>query len=137
MRKIKRLDQSPGGYEVTVEVASAYKNGESRFDKVYVTADEVEGKTREEALTAIKCHAPNGLRSLRGADLDEPVPETKAVLEARLRQQIYDVSNLIVVRNEAEALGRPQSEIDAWTTLRNAQYQNALETLEAWNEARG
>jgi len=133
--KISKHEPAPGGYMVTIEIENAYTDGRSRFDRVFVKADDVVGKSREEQLLAVKAALGTSLAELRGADPSAPVTETKAVLEARLRQQVYDVANLITVHNAAVALGRPQSEITAWATLRNQLYFASLDTLEAWGSA--
>ena len=133
--KVVGHEPAPGGYMVTIEIENAYTDGTSRFDRVFVKAEDVHGKTFEEQLLAVKAALGTSLAELQGADPSAPVSETKAVLEARLRQQVYDVANLVTVHNEAVALGRPQDEITKWAGLRNDLYFAALDTLEAWADA--
>lgn len=71
---------------VTIEIENAYTDGTSRFDRVFVSYDDVAGRDDAHILAAIKREAvENPLARLRGQSLDRVEPAaTREPLDSRL-----------------------------------------------------
>lgn len=132
---IRRSTPTPGGYLVTIERTNARTDGSSVSRDVYVSAERVHGKTREEIIEAVQEASGDPLRRLRGVDLDAPLTETKAVWEQRA-ERVYAVwQRWQNTRIEAQTRAMPAPVITALTNREDAAWADYVVILTAWRNA--
>jgi hypothetical protein len=133
--RIRRWERTPGGFAVTVEVTDAYTDGSSRFDTVYLTRDEVRGKSSHERRQAVfDALNDDPLEGIHDALVTQPA-QTKDILEARA-VALYDTwLRWKTTRVEAESRGVAAGVITSLTNRENATWDNYAEALLAWRAA--
>jgi hypothetical protein len=134
-RIIRKSERVPGGYRVTIEVTNAYTDGSSRFDRVFVEREAVEGKTlaeRRQALFAAAAADP--VADLRGEEVAEPTP-TKEILEERAVARYEQWQRWKTTRVEAEGRGLAAPVVSALQAREDVAWAAYLAVLNAWRQA--
>ena len=133
--KITDKVQAPGGWWVTVEVPSAYTDGTSRFDKVFVPRDAVTGKTPEQVRQAVKDAVDDDpLAPLLGATVTTPT-QTKPVFEDRMVAQYERWRRWQQTRVEAQSRALAAGVITALTNQENAAWSDYATAINSWRLA--
>ena len=136
MKLIRSHEQAPGGFWVTIEVDNAYTDGTSRFDRVFVPAEELRGKTPEERRQAIRdAMDDDPLAGIAGEDADSAPTQTKAVLERRMEALYADWQRWKTTRVEAQARSLAQAVITALTNREDAAWTRYVAAIQAWRQA--
>ena len=136
MKLIRSHEQAPGGYWVVVEVENAYTDGTSRFDRVFVPAEDLRGKTPEERRQAIRDALDDDpLAGIAGEDATAEPTQTKALLERRMEALYADWQRWKTTRLEAQARSLAQAVITALTNREDAAWTRYVAAIQAWRQA--
>jgi hypothetical protein len=121
----------PGGYMITVEVPAAYTNGASRFDRVFVAAAAVRGKSPDQVRQAVLDAA---MEDPIGGVIGEVAPpaETRETLEERMIARYETWQRWRNTRVEAEARGVAAPVVTALSGRENAAWNAYSALLLAW-----
>lgn len=142
MNIVRRL-RMPGGWMVTVEVPTAFTKAsnvhpvtgaptDSRFDDVFVSDAAVRGKSGDVVRQAVRDALAD---PFEGIDLDTPVRETKALLEARMGAQYATWQLWKNTRVEATARELAGAIVTALTNRENAAWSDYAASINAWRSA--
>lgn len=134
-RIIRKAENAPGGFVVTVEVTEAYTDGSSRFDEVFVPRDELRGKSAAERLQAIKDAIDDDpVGDLTGQAVSAP-SATKEIIEARMVAKYEEWQRWKTTRLEAQARSLAAAIVNALTAKEDAVWATYLALLQAWRAA--
>ena len=134
-RIIRSVLPSAGGYRVEVESTGAYTDGRSRFDRVYLTAAELRGKTPEQKRQAIlDALDDDPLAGVAGVEVSAPTL-TKAILEDRMETLYADWQRWKTTRVEAQARSLAAAVVTALTNREDAAWTKYLQAIQAWRAA--
>jgi predicted RNase H-like HicB family nuclease len=139
--RIARYEEAPGGWYVFIEIPNATTRGETRERRVFLGAGQLSGKTFEERLAAVREAATQKLSDILGADLDDPIPETKALLEVRAERgfatwQRWQATRVeFDRRNPAPRGALLEAIFQAFEGAENTAWSNYLAILNQWRAA--
>ena len=133
--RIVSHERSRDGFSVTIEHPGAYTNGESRVEKVHVSAAALRGKTRDQVRQAIKDAVDDDpIRDILGEDVAAPA-QTRAILEDRMEALFADWQRWKLTRGEAQARTLPPAAITALTNREDAAWARYVQSIQQWRTA--
>jgi len=134
-RRVVGGEPVAGGWMVSVEVPNAYTDGTSRFERVFVSRDDVPGNTADELLDAAHDALTNDPAAQAiGQDVTNTTA-TKVVWEARITKLYTRWQQWKTIRLEAQARSLPAAAVTALTNRENAAWSALLDALTAWRAA--
>lgn len=134
-RIILSHEPAPGGHWVTIEVTNAYTDGTSRYDRVFVSRDELRGKTADERRQAIlDALNDDPLEGISGETVAAPT-QTKAILEARMVALYADWQRWKTTRVEAQDRENAAAVVTALTNRENAAWTRYVAAIQEWRSA--
>ena len=134
-RIIRHAEPSPGGAFIDVEVTNAYTDGRSRFDRVWVSRDELRGKTPSERAQAIFDALDDDLlEGVRDQPASAPAV-TKDILETRMQALYADWKRWKDTRQEAQTRALPAAAVNALTNREDAAWGRYVTAIQAWRSA--
>ena len=134
MRVVNR-DQVSGGWLIDIEVQNAFTDGTSRFERVFVSRDDVPGNTADELLDAAHDALTNDPAAQAIGQDVTAAQATKAVWEARITKLFARWQMWKTIRVEAQARSLPAAAVTALTNRENAAWTALLDALTAWRAA--
>lgn len=132
---IRHAEPTPNGWAIVVEVTNAYTDGASRFDRVYLTRDELRGRTEAERRQAIlDALDDDPLEGVRDQPATAPTV-TKEILETRMESLYADWQRWKTTRVEAQARSLAAAVITALTNRENNAWDAYVSTIQQWRSA--
>ena len=132
--RVVNLDQAPGGWMVDLEIPNAYTDGTSRFERVFVSRDNVPGNTADELLDAAHDALTNDPAGQAIGQDVTAAQATKAVWEARIGPRYARWQMWKTIRVEAQARALPAPAVTALTNRENAAWTALLDALTEWRK---
>lgn len=132
-RIIRKREVVAGGYTLTVEVENAYRNGKSRFDKVFVADAAVRGKTPTQVLQAVVDAMEDPLEGITGREATAPAT-SKDILEERMKERYETWLRWKTTRDEAVARNEPGIQ-NGLTNKMNQAWARYVEIIQLWRAA--
>ena len=134
-RILRGKQQVAGGYLLEIEVTEAYTNGDSRFDKVFVAAADIRGKTLSQRKRAVA-------DAIESAEIDELLnaPATahiddKDIIEDRMVSLYAAWQRWKVTRLEAELRNVAAPVVNALTAKEGAAWTAYTLAILDWRNA--
>lgn len=133
-RIIRKAEPTPNGWAIAVEVTNAYTDGSSRFDTVYVSRDDLRGRTPEERRQAIIDALDDD--PLTGiADQPATAPTVTKAIETRMVAVYEDWQRWKNTRQEAQSRALPAAAVNALTNREDAAWGRYVTAIQAWRTA--
>ena len=130
--RVANREQVPGGWMVDLEIPGAFTDGTSRFERVFVSRDDVPGNTADELLDAAHDALTNDPAAQAiGQDVTNATA-TKTVWEARITKLYARWQMWKAIRVEAQARSLPAAAVTALTNRENAAWTALLDALTEW-----
>ena len=130
--RVANREQVPGGWMVDLEIPNAFTDGTSRFERVFVSRDDVPGNTADELLDAAHDALTNDPAAQAiGQDVTNATA-TKTVWEARITKLYARWQMWKAIRVEAQARSLPAAAVTALTNRENAAWTALLDALTEW-----
>jgi len=136
--KIDRIDRTPNGFNVRIEIPDAYTDGTSRYEEVSISAQEARGKTQDQLRELVRQHVEDdssAMATLGGINLATPVPDRKDALELNMRRQYEEWQQWKNTRLEAQARALGAAVISALTTRENKEWTDYVTAIQRWRAA--
>lgn len=134
-RIIRSFERTNGGFNITVEVTGAYTDGSSRLDTVWVSRDDMRGKTQQQRRQAIfDALEDDPLGDAAGLPAERPA-QTREVFEDRAIAKFEAWQRWKLTREEAQARGLAGGVITSLTNREDAAWSDYLDVLIAWRSA--
>jgi len=133
--RVANREQVPGGWMVDLEIPNAFTDGTSRFERVFVSRDDVPGNTADELLDAAHDALANDPAAQAIGQDVTAAQSTKAVWEARITPRYARWQMWKTIRVEAQARSLPAAAVTALTNRENAAWTALLDALTAWRQA--
>ena len=134
--RIAAINAVPGGYRADVEFEAAYTDGSSRFERVFLSREDVHAASPEAIRRAVRdaIDEDAGFRFLQAADLDT-IPVTKATLERQMVALFDEWQRWKATTDEAAARGEPLPVRDALANRTDAAWARYRSSIQAWRVA--
>jgi hypothetical protein len=133
--RIRRWERVAGGFRVELEIMDAYTDGSSRREFVFVTREEMRGKSPGERRQAIyDALNDSPIEGIEDALVTQPA-QTKDILEARMVALFDAWQRWKATRLEAEARAVPAGVITSLTNKENAVWDAYVDAILAWRAA--
>ena len=132
--RVANREQVPGGWMVDLEIPNAYTDGTSRFERVFVSRDDVPGNTADELLDAAHDALTNDPAAQAIGQDVTAAQATKAGWEARITKLFARWQMWKAIRVEAQARSLPAAAVTALTNRENAAWTALLDALTEWRK---